>query len=96
MLTTHELPFADTLRLKYVEEMVETYYNSGRFLHTLAYLVPLYESPFAFFEALSQFWVAENYHYLGLSKMGLFDALMAVCGTKSESGKTEIAVGNEV
>ena len=75
VLTTHELPYADTLRLKYVEEMVETYYNSGRFLHTLAYLVPLYESPFAFFEALSQFWVAENYHYLGLSKMGLFDVL---------------------
>lgn len=75
VLTTHELPYADTLRLKYVEEMVETYYNSGRFLHTLAYLVPLYKSPFAFFEALSQFWVAENYHYLGLSKMGLFDAL---------------------
>lgn len=48
VLTTHELPYADTLRLKYVEEMVETYYNSGRFLHTLAYLVPLYESPFAF------------------------------------------------
>lgn len=75
VLTTHELPYADTLRLKYVEEMVETYYNSGRFLHTLAYLVPLYESPFAFFEALSKFWVGENYHYLGLSKMGLFDVL---------------------
>lgn len=75
VLTTHELPYADTLRLKYVEEMVETYYNSGRFLHTLAYLVPLYESPFAFFEALSQFWVSENYHYLGLSKIGLFDVL---------------------
>lgn len=75
VLTTHELPYADTLRLKYVEEMVETYYNSGRFLHTLAYLVPLYESPFAFFETLSQFWVGENYHYLGLSKMGLFDVL---------------------
>lgn len=75
VLTTHELPYADTLRLKYVEEMVETYYNSGRFLHTLVYLVPLYESPFAFFEALSQFWISENYHYLGLSKMGLFDVL---------------------
>ena len=75
VLTTHELPYADTLRLKYVEEMVETYYNSGRFLNTLAYLVPLYENPFAFFEALSQFWVGENYHYLGLSKMGLFDVL---------------------
>lgn len=75
VLTTHELPYADTLRLKYVEEMVETYYNSGRFLHTLVYLVPLYESPFAFFEALSQFWIRENYHYLGVSRMGLFDVL---------------------
>lgn len=75
VLTTHELPYADTLRLKYVEEMVETYYNSGRFLHTLAYLVPLYESPFACFEALSQFWIRENYHYLGVSRMGLFDVL---------------------
>lgn len=75
VLTTHKLPFADTLRLKYIEEMVETYYNSGKFLHTLAYLVPLYESPFAFFEALSQFWLAEGCQYKSLSKLGLCDVL---------------------
>lgn len=80
VLTTHKLPYADTLRLKYVEEMVETYYNSGRFLRTLAYLVPLYESPFAFFEGLSQFWVEENCHYLSLSKTGLFDVLWQFAG----------------
>lgn len=90
VLTTHELPYADTLRLKYVEEMVETYYNSGRFLHTLAYLVPLYESPFAFFEALSQFWVAENYHYLGLSKMGLFDVLWRFVEQNSKVDKRKL------
>lgn len=75
VLTTHALPFEDTLRLKYIEEMVETYYNSGRFLHTLAYLVPLYESPFAFFEALSIFWLAEGCQYKALSKLGLCDVL---------------------
>lgn len=90
VLTTHELPYADTLRLKYVEEMVETYYNSGRFLHTLAYLVPLYESPFAFFEALSQFWVGENYHYLGLSKMGLFDVLWQFVEQNSKVDKRKL------
>lgn len=90
VLTTHELPYADTLRLKYVEEMVETYYNSGRFLHTLAYLVPLYESPFAFFEALSQFWVGENYHYLGLSKMGLFDVLWRFVEQNSKADKRKL------
>ncbi|MBR5793801.1 MAG: DUF4080 domain-containing protein, partial [Anaerotignum sp.] len=75
VMTTHMLPYADTLRLKYIEEMVETYYNSGKFLNTLAYLVPLYESPFAFYEALSQFWLAEGCQYKSLSKIGLCDVL---------------------
>lgn len=75
VLTTHKLPYTDTLRLKYIEEMVETYYNSGKFLNTLAYLVPLYESPFAFFEELSQFWLAEGCQYKSLSKIGLCDVL---------------------
>ncbi len=75
VLSTHELPFSDTIRLKYIEEMVETYYNSGRFLHTLAYLVPLYDSPFAFFEALSEDWVAAGNHYRPLPKLGVYDAL---------------------
>ena len=75
VMTTHMLPYADTLRLKYIEEMVETYYNSGKFLHTLAYLVPLYESPFAFYEALSQFWLSEGCQYKALSKIGLCDVL---------------------
>ncbi len=75
VMTTHRLPYEDTLKLKYIEEMVETYYNSGKFLNTLAYLVPLYESPFAFYEALSQFWLAEGCQYKALSKIGLCDVL---------------------
>ena len=75
VMTTHVLPYEDTLRLKYIEEMVETYYNSGKFLHTLAYLVPLYEDPFRFYELLSQFWLKEECHYKSLSKLGLCDVL---------------------
>jgi len=75
VMTTHMLPYSDTLHLKYIEEMVETYYNSGKFLNTLAYLVPLYESPFAFYEALSQFWLTEGCQYKYLSKIGLCDVL---------------------
>ena len=84
VLTTHALPFADTLRLKYIEEMVETYYNSGRFLHTLAYLVPLYESPFAFFEALSRFWLAEGCPYKALSKQGVWEVLWDFAGQNED------------
>lgn len=75
VLTTHKLPYADTLRLKYVEEMVETYYNSGKFLNTLRYLVPLYTSPFVFFEQLSQYWITHNCHYQFQSKISLCDIL---------------------
>ena len=77
VLTTHMLPYQDTLKLKAIEEMVETYYNSGKFLHTLAYLVPLYESPFAFFEQLSQYWIAQKCHYQYQSKVGLCNILWA-------------------
>ena len=75
VLTTHKLPYADTLKLKYIEEMVETYYNSGKFLNTLEYLVPLYDTPFAFFEQLSQYWIDTNCHHQSLSKIGLCDVL---------------------
>lgn len=75
VLTTHMLPYADTLRLKAIEEMVETYYNSGKFLHVLEYLVPLYESPFAFFEQLSQYWIDARCHYQYQSKVGLCNIL---------------------
>lgn len=75
VLTTHKLPYEDTLRLKFVEEMVETYYNSGKFLNTLDYIVPLYDNPFAFFEQLSQYWIAQNCHYQYQSKIGLCDTL---------------------
>ena len=87
VLETEALPFADTLRLKYVEEMVETYYNSGRFLHTLEYLVPMYESPFAFYEQLSVFWVEEKNHYISLSKFGLCDFLWKFALQKDEADR---------
>lgn len=75
VLTTHMLPYEDTLKLKAVEEMVETYYNSGKFLNTLEYVVPLYDTPFAFFEQLSQYWIAEKCHYQYQSKIGLCNIL---------------------
>lgn len=39
VLYTKWLPYEDTLRLKGIEEMVETYYNSRQFCYTLPYLI---------------------------------------------------------
>lgn len=56
VLRTPWLPFADVLRLKMIEEMVENYYNSHQFDETLKALVPAFSSPFAFFERLAEFY----------------------------------------
>ncbi len=61
VLSTRWLSYEDILRLKGVEEMVELYYNSCQFTHTLPVLETAFESPFAMFEALAGFYNEKGY-----------------------------------
>ena len=61
VLHTPWLPYEDVLRLKGVEEMVELYYNSNQFTHTLPVLVKVFDTPFAMFEALVSFYEEKGY-----------------------------------
>lgn len=63
VLFTPDLPYSDTLRLKAVEEMVEQYYNSGRFVHALHWLFSQLEDPFLFYQSLGDLFVAEGHAY---------------------------------
>lgn len=56
VLYTRWLPYDDVLRLKAVEEMVELYYNSNQYTHTLPFLERLFKTPFSMFEALAEFY----------------------------------------
>ena len=53
VLCTRWLSYEDVLLLKEVESMVEIYYNSGQFVHTVAYLEGFFPDAFLFYEALS-------------------------------------------
>lgn len=53
VVSTRWLDFSELLRLKMVEELNESYYNSRRFCYTLEYLVG--EDPFCFFLKLGEF-----------------------------------------
>lgn len=81
VLSTRWLSHGDVLGLKAVEEMVEVFYNSGRFLHSCAYLTSLFPSPFAFYESLSTFWTAGGYHRKSHSKPELCGILYAFAQT---------------
>ena len=61
VLFTKWLSFEDILRLKRIEEMVELYYNSNQFVHTLRFLEQAFETPFALYEALADFYEKKGY-----------------------------------
>lgn len=61
VLFTKWLRYEDVLKLKRIEEMVELYYNSNQFTHTLPLLEQLYENPFQLYEALADYYEAEGY-----------------------------------
>jgi len=62
ILSTPALPYEDVLRLKAVEEMVEQYYNSGRFVHTLRWLFTRMDDPFLFYQQLGDRYVENRLH----------------------------------
>ena len=61
VLFTKWLSFEEVLRLKQIEEMVEMYYNSNQFTHTLPLLEQLYENPFYLYEALAKYYQEQGY-----------------------------------
>ncbi len=61
VLFTNWLSYKDVLRLKQVEEMVELYYNSNQFTHTLPLLEQLYENPFYLYEDLAKYYEEQGY-----------------------------------
>ena len=76
VLSTKWLPYRDVLKLKAVESMVEVYYNSGQFQHTLEYLVPLAKDAFTFYESLGAFYEKKGYSEISHSRMRRYEILL--------------------
>ena len=76
VLSTKWLPYGDVLKLKAVESMVEVYYNSGQFQHTLEYLVPLAKDAFTFYESLGAFYENKGYSEISHSRMRRYEILL--------------------
>ncbi|MGN1146973.1 MAG: B12-binding domain-containing radical SAM protein, partial [Lachnospiraceae bacterium] len=60
VLFTNWLSYDEVCRLKRIEEMVELYYNSNQFTHTLPVLQQMFDRPFAMYEALADFYEKEG------------------------------------
>ncbi len=75
VLYTNWLSYEEVCRLKQIEEMVETYYNSNQFTVTLPLAVARFSSPFAFFEALAQYYDRKGYFVKSPSRSYRYEIL---------------------
>lgn len=76
ILYTDHLSYDELLRLQAIEEMLERYYNSGRFVYSLEYLFTLFNTPFDAVDALAEFWEGCGYHKVKHSKNAHYDILL--------------------
>ena len=75
VLGTKWLSYDEIILLKGVEELVELYYNSGKYTLTLKYAVPFFESPFRFYEMFSAWYRGKGYHKLNHNRLEKYNIL---------------------
>ncbi|MHB1630416.1 MAG: B12-binding domain-containing radical SAM protein [Bacilli bacterium] len=76
-LSNHIMPFRDVLRLKQLEDILEKYYNSGRFPHIMQYATDsLFNSPFDFFQAFGSYWHGQGWSRIGHQPLDLVRRLI--------------------
>ena len=81
ILFTKDISFEEMLRLKAIEDIVETYYNSGKALHTAKYTAMLFDTPFDFYETFSIYWENNNHHRVNHNKQELYTIFYEFCNS---------------
>ncbi len=88
ILYTNHLSYDDMLRLHALEDMVDRFYNSGRFAYSLEYLFTLFGTPFDAVDALAMFWEECGYHKVNHSKNAHYDILLEFVMKKTQANIT--------
>ncbi len=76
VLYTDWLSFEEMLQLRQVEEMVETYYNSGQFTYTLRKLEKEFESPFELYRLLGRYYETLHLNLVSHSRITRYELLL--------------------
>lgn len=89
ILLTPCLSFFEMLKLKMVEEMVETYYNTNRYKLIISYLGSFFDTPFALFLALAEFYEGNGLHLSPHSKVDYYTILYDFFNTISSGSEVD-------
>lgn len=77
VLSTKWLPYSDVIRLKGLEEMVEVYYNSRQFEHTMELLEQVFGDAFVMFEEMSNYYEEHGYYGVNHNRVARYEILYA-------------------
>lgn len=77
VLHTRWLSYEEILKLKQVEEMVELYYNSNQFMHTLPVLMKEFATSFSMFEKLAEYYGEKGYFLNSPARSYRYQILLA-------------------
>ena len=75
VLYTKWISYEEIRKLKRVEEMVELYYNSNQFIHTLEALVTQVQTPFDLYEKLAEHYETHGYFINTPARVKRYDVL---------------------
>ena len=75
VLFTKWLDYEEVLRLKRVEEMVEVYYNSNQFSYTLREMENKWQSPYAMFESMANYYRKQGFFEINHSRLARYEIL---------------------
>lgn len=76
VLYTNTLSFTEMLKLKGICEMVEIYYNSGQFTHSIAYLEHFFTSPMKLYQTLHDYYERKEIDLLAHSRIRRYEILL--------------------
>lgn len=61
ILKNNHISYEEMVKLKRVEEMVDKYYNSGKFKTIIKYFLSKFSNPFSFYHALGEYFYIKGY-----------------------------------
>lgn len=76
VLKTKWLSYGEICRLKEIEDMVEVYYNSGQFSHTMKAMEEYFSDAFAMYEAMADFYERKGYSSFSHSRIKRYEILI--------------------
>ena len=98
ILETPVLSHGEILQLLRMEDLLDKYYNSGKFKHALSEVLKLFSTPFDFYHGFAEFWETRGWFHRQWQGKALFDKLWEFVeefqegrGSMSEAQSSELS-----